>query len=50
MEIGTSAGPPRGSRIVATATSVPGVTPGTASVVVGQTTPQLDSPLDKTPQ
>ena len=49
-EIGTSAGPPRGSRIVATATSVTGVTPGTASLVVGQTNPALDSPLDTIPK
>jgi len=50
VEVAIAAGTGRATRIIATATSLRGVTPGSASVIVGPTSPQIDSPLDKLPQ
>jgi hypothetical protein len=48
--IGTSSGAPPGTSIVATATSLPGVTPASKRIVVGHTSPRVDSPLDRLPK
>ena len=49
--IGTISGPPVGSNIIATATSLPGVTPATKKITVGFTSPAITaSPLDSLPK
>jgi hypothetical protein len=48
--IGTAAGTPVGTFLVATATSLPGVTPASKRIVVAPTTVRLHSPLDDFPK
>ena len=50
VTIGIVAGPPRGSTIVATVTSLPGITPGSARLQIDRPSPNVDSPLDADPQ
>lgn len=49
--IGIAAGPPRGSTIVATVTSLAGITPGSARLQLDRPSPNIQgSPLDADPQ
>jgi len=50
VTVGIVAAPPRGSTIVATVTSLTGITPGSARLQVGRPSPLVDSPLDADPQ
>ncbi len=49
-DIGISSAPPRESVVIATVTSVTGVTSSSARVVLKATSPSVTSPLDKLPQ
>jgi hypothetical protein len=49
--VGIAAGPPRGSTIVATVTSLTGITPGSARLQIDRPSPNIvDSPADADPQ
>jgi hypothetical protein len=48
--VGIVAGPPRGSTIVATVTSLTGITPASARLQIDRPSPNVDSPLDADPQ
>ena len=48
--IGISSAPPRETVVIATVTSVTGVKPSSARVVLKTTSPAVNSPLDKLPQ
>lgn len=49
-DIGISSAPPRESVVIATVTSVTGVKPSSARVVLKATSPTVSTPLDKLPQ
>jgi len=48
--VGIAAGPPSGTTIVATVTSLTGITPGSARLQIDRPSPNVDSPLDADPQ
>ncbi len=50
VNIGIAAAPPRGTTIVATVASLPGITPASARLRVEQPSPSVDSPLDTLPK
>lgn len=50
VEVGLVAGPGRDTKVVATVTSLPGVRSASTTLIVGETSPFVDSPLDKLPQ
>jgi hypothetical protein len=50
VTIGISAAPPHGTTIVATVTSLTGITPGSARLQIDRPSPNIASPLDADPQ